>query len=224
MENTVAVIAASQLQLPDTMSWIEKIVGRFQRLNNIPVRVITDNDVADLPLCAPHYARYYAWRFVPKTTERIIYMDFDVLPVHPLPTKPPDADFAAITEQSRWADSAKDVIPLIGRKKTYFNSGFLIVKRSAEYIFDRMIARQTVAEGGPFVLDQTPLNVEVQLAVELDGLKFELLPSHWCMAFWDMDIRSDPCMVHYISMPEQKLRAIGILVDTLNRLEEQASD
>jgi hypothetical protein len=224
MEKVVAIITGIGIKQPDIMADVRLVADRFERLNGIPVKLITDEDVKDLPLVAPHFACYYAWQMVDNDVDRLICMDCDIIPFHALPKRLPDADFAAVPENSRWGDSAKSTIPLIKRAGTYFNSGLFIAKRSARPVFERMTARQTALRNGVWILDQTLLNVEVQTAVALEEITFEKLSKNWCMPFWDLRPGLEPSMVHYLSLTNLiKMRLVGRLIRTLNALETEAT-
>ena len=222
MANTIAIMTAVDTQYPDILDCVKIIADRFTRLNDIPVRIITDIDMLDTQLVAPHFARYHAWRFVPPETEHLIYFDYDILPIRKLPALP-KSDFAAVVENSKLADYSKNTIPLLNEAKIYFNSGFFVAGRKTEKIFERMLTRQTALVSAALTLDQTLLNVEVQTAVRMNEIVFEELPNRWCMASWDITVQSDPCMVHYIALADSKLkpRAVSIVANKLNQLEQQ---
>lgn len=225
MKNTVAIMVALNLKYPDVMGCIKVVADRFTRLNNIPVRIIVDADIQDLPVVLPDFARYYAWRFVPPETERIIYLDYDILPVGKLP-RLPSSDFAAVRERSKLADYAMDTIPVLNEAKIYFNAGFFIAGRKFELICNRVLARQTALVSSASANDQTLLNMEIQTAIRMGEIEFEELPNRWCMAAWDITLQSDPYMAHYISLTnsEIKPRIVSVMANRLNQLEQQIGE
>ena len=225
MKNTVAIMVALDLKYPDVMGCIKVIADRFTRLNNIPVRIIVESDVKDVTLVLPEFARYYAWQLVPKDTERIIYFDYDILPVRKLPMLP-NSDFAAIREKSKLADYAMETTPVLNEAKLYFNTGFFIAGRKFELICDRVLARQTALVSNASAKDQTIVNVEVQTAVRMGEIGFEELSNQWCMAAWDITLQSDPYMAHYISLTnsEIKPRIVSVMANRLNQLEQQIGE
>ena len=196
--------------------YIRRIANRFEELNNIPVRILTEDDVAGIELTYPHFARYHAWSLVPEDTERLIYMDTDIIPIKPLPQLP-DEDFAAVTDSDKINDDAKKQWPLMRHVKRYFNSGFFIANRKLEPVFQEVLARQTTANNAawPWFRDQTLLNLEVQMAAKAGKISVRILPREWNhLALLDDELVEDAYMLHVSGIhPAMKLRFINYILD-----------
>lgn len=212
----VQAIMSAFYDNPDEMKYVRRIADRFEELNNIPVKILTEDDVDLDKLTYPHFARYLAWGLVPQDTERIIYMDNDMIPVKPLPPLP-EEDFAAATDCDKINEDAKKRWPLMRYAKRYFNSGFFIANRKLEEVFFEVLARQTTANEAkwPWFRDQTLLNLEVQMAVREGKISVKILPREWnYMALLDEEPVEGAYMIHASGIhTAMKLRFINYILD-----------
>lgn len=224
MSDTVGIMTAIWVDEPFKRA-IRKVASRFERLNRIPVRVIEDADLTGEFLSSPYFARYHAWRFVPRDTERIFHFDADIIPLKPLPPFP-DADFAAVQDRALYADKYAECWPIFRKNKHYFNAGVFMATRKTEPLFKRMVLQQTHAvDGGwPWIYDQTMLNIEVQTAVEMGEITYASLPKQWNnLALLDEERVPGPCMLHLAGPTHMyKMYLVEHIVDHLNRLESLA--
>ena len=217
MNNVCGVVAIMSFDPPDIRAHVERLVKRFEQLNDMTVRVIVADDLRGLPLVNPRFARYYAWQLVPKSIERIIYFDTDVLPLWPLPKLPEDA-FAAVEENSSCAEAAKRQVPLLKRVSSYFSTGFFVADRRTEELFKRVLARQTTATEGkqPLLWDQTLVNVEVHTAVIMEEFSYKALPLDWCCQYWDLSPEQTTCMVHFPGVGPLKIRMLSHMAGVID--------
>lgn len=219
---TCAVMAAIWME-PSLVEIVRRIAERFERLNNMEVRVIVDQDLSGKFLSSSYYAKYHAWKQVPSDIERIIYLDTDMLPLRPLPELP-DVDFAAAPERKEIYDECSAAWPIIQRTGTYFNAGMLIATRKAEHIFQRMILRQTHSIGGeaPWFGEQSFMNIEVFSAVEAGEITFQQLPRSWNQLILIDTYEPPPPeahMLHFAGGHNAKLRIISHAMEQFTNLE-----
>ena len=222
MSKVCGLATFTSVEFPDMLEHAKRVVKRFEQLNDMPVQLVTASDAVALPLFDPHFARYFAWRLVPASVEKIIYFDTDILPLWPLPELP-DVDFAAVPENSKHADFMRAKTPMLKSVDAYFNSGFFIASRKTEAVFDRMVARQTSAKYGPKpqLWDQPLLNVEVQTAVCMNEITYQSLPLKWCSPHWELEPDMAPAMVHLPSGDwKYKTRVIGHVCAAIDEADE----
>lgn len=194
----VSAIMTAIYASADQRKYTQRVADCFSELNGIPVRVLQNSDFAGEFLSSAHFARYYGWQFVSPETEKLIYLDADILPLRPLPPLP-DVDFAAAPDHEGTCDKARNNFPILKRVHDYFNSGFFIAGRKTEPLFQSVLDRQSHAGGmaEPWYKDQTLLNIEIQLAVKNGDLTFEMLPKSWnYLAISDSVVVQDPYMLH----------------------------
>ena len=153
---------------PELEQWV---VDRFEALNNRRVFVVR---AADLPAEAlsghATYAKLWLWDAVPKTTERILYFDYDVVFVRPLPALP-DVPFAACPDAQRYVEQRLEEHVLFQESGNYFNAGLFLAHRSTRPVFEQARAfreTQVVKQTPPY--DQTTLNLLMQSAVGVTWL------------------------------------------------------
>lgn len=146
---------------PELETWV---AARFEALNGHPVHIIRRQNIAEtLKALDPAFLKAWLWDFVPSDTQRIVYFDFDVIPLRPLPLLP-DTSFAVSTD---WLDErARRMYPSLSASH-YFNAGLFVARRETRACFNRLksfaLRRDCTS---PFVRDgtkeQTPFNQLIQ--------------------------------------------------------------
>ena len=119
-------------------SLVERSADRFEKLNGIRPHIITER-----PPSYPHqgylgYAKAWLWDMVPSDVERVLFMDFDVIPISPLGDIP-DCEFGAALATSS-LPIASDIFPFIRSSGIYFNTGVFLARRSTRPAFEQLKA------------------------------------------------------------------------------------
>jgi lipopolysaccharide biosynthesis glycosyltransferase len=200
---------------------LKRVTARFEQLNDMEVRVMTDKDLHGKFLSSNHYARYHAWNFVPSDIERIVYFDIDIIPLRPLPELP-KADLCATRERDEIFKQYSDWWPVVGRAGMCFNSGLVIATRKTENIFQRMLLRQHHGWNREFPwVDQPILNVEVFSAVEAGEITFKEIPRSWnsLILVDDEPEPDDPYILHLAGGKASKMHLVQHVLDQIAQIE-----
>lgn len=221
---TTCAVMAAVFASENEKRYVRSIADRFTRVNDIPVRILTDSDFPGVYLAGPHYARYHVWDIVDQKVDRVIYIDTDTLALRPLPPLP-DVDFAAATDQDYSVADGLAFSPLLNDAGCYFCSGFFIATRKTRAVFRRVLDRQMFFRNAnpSWRIDQTPLNIEVQLAVRRGEITFELLSPKWLFLAMRHEITPEsPHILHFSGLPpDKKLRVVHHFVSHLNYVEAE---
>lgn len=203
-------------------AYMAQIAKRFERLNDIPVRMIDEDDLRKFKFAHPHFSRYAMWKILPSTVDRVIYFDTDIVPMRPLPELP-EEDFAAAPEAQWIYDQVSQHWPILAEAGHFFNSGVFVAKRSTEELFDTILDKQTSAGNGdlPWLRDQTMLNVEVQTAVKRGKLTYKRLSSEWNQLTQNAtEFVENPCMLHFAGIQKTQYVKTGFVAQIVRRLDE----
>lgn len=203
----------------DDFDRVRRVANRFEKLNEIPVKILRNRDLGGTYLSYPTFGRYHMWRLVPPDTETIVYFDYDILPLRPLP-KLPSEDLAAVPGNPEQVADVKKYWPIFRRnaEMDYFNSGLLVLTRKTEKLFADVLARQTHANEAkwPWLRDQTLLNIEAQVAVQNGDITYKQLPKSWnYLVLGERDLVADPHMIHFARGGDHRLRLMDILLQHL---------
>jgi hypothetical protein len=194
MADYLPVMLSMNHPYPDIEKWI---IDRFESLNDKEVFVVTQDMLPEEALMgvAP-YAKAWLWDVVPKRTTRIMYLDFDIVPMRPLP-EIPDAAFAAVADYQLWADRLAVVYPFFERTKKYFNAGFFVARRDTQPYFDQLKLLAATKNRFFWNMNEQPLmNFFIQ----------ETFDVHWlpetfnCMSHAHFSIASEAYMLHFAGM------------------------
>lgn len=162
---------------PELELWVAE---RFEALNHKKVQIIRK---ADLPAEAqnvyPPYAKAWLWDLVPDTVERIMFIDFDLIPLRALPPLP-DAPFLAVPDTPGYVDHMRGMYPHFAKTRHVFNSGFFVAHRDTRACFERLKSFAiTIGYDLPYGLtyEQTPMNHLIQADFDVHWLpkKFHCL-------------------------------------------------
>lgn len=176
---------------PELEEWV---VTRFELLNGAAVQVIRRQDLPQsVDLVQPQYLKAWLWDLVPAATQRILFLDFDIIPLRPLPEMP-DVPFIA-SPDVHWYDARMRAMYPSLADGHYFNAGFFVAHRDTQPCFEQLKSF-AVAQGynAPYenTFEQTPFNhlIQSQFAV------------HWlphtvhCMAHTDYPELPTACLLH----------------------------
>ena len=139
--NTLIVAAANGfVQRP----WAKRVVDKINSLcGDVPAIDISDI-IPWRSLTYPPMAKLHIWRIVPKSIERLIWIDSDTYVNRPifyddLPTEPFSAVVDPWIATSIVDNKAVGKYALHGQLPLYFNSGFFVARREAIPVFDYAI-------------------------------------------------------------------------------------
>jgi lipopolysaccharide biosynthesis glycosyltransferase len=155
---------------PEIEAWV---AARFAALNKKKVLVVGR---ADLPkealLGHPTYAKAWLWDVVPEDVQRILFLDFDVVPLRPLP-EIPDASFVAVPDAQWYVDRMRSMYPFIAKTRHVFNAGFFVAHRDTRRCFDQLKSfLVTLGYENPYgtAYEQTLLNFLIQSSFDVHWL------------------------------------------------------
>jgi lipopolysaccharide biosynthesis glycosyltransferase len=152
---------------PKLEQWVAE---RFEMLNGRKVRIIRREDLPPEALRShAQYAKGWLWDVVPAGTERILYFDFDIVPLRPLPELPDDP-FIAVPDGREYVAERTAEHPFF-EGRSYFNSGFFVARSDTCHIFDMLkafVKTKNPKDTRPF--DQTKLNMLIQSSVGVTWL------------------------------------------------------
>jgi hypothetical protein len=182
---------------PEIEAWV---AARFAALNKKKVLVVGR---ADLPkealLGHPTYAKAWLWDVVPEDVQRILFLDFDVVPLRPLP-EIPDASFVAVPDAQWYVDRMRSMYPFIAKTRHVFNAGFFVARRDTRSVFEQLKSfTVTLGCENPYKesYEQTPLNHLVQSSFEVHWLP----RTFHCLAHTNYAEVSDAYMLHFAGIP-----------------------
>jgi len=163
---------------PELEQWV---AARFETLNGRAVTIIRKDDLPqEAQLCYPAYAKAWLWDVVPATTERILFLDFDIVPLRKLPDLPA-ALFAAVPDTPGYVDQMRAMYPHFARTRHVFNAGFFVAHRDTRSCFEQLKSFAVVTGyNNPYgcTYEQTPLNHLIQSAFSVTWLP----PEFHCLA------------------------------------------
>lgn len=115
---------------------------RIQYFNGIDLTIVDD------PTClkfgigpkTQYWMKAFLWCLCRSNTERIVYIDADILPIAPFPQYVLDATapFSARPDNDGIGDNERSTHPTFKNIKTYFNNGFFIATVDSLLMFERM--------------------------------------------------------------------------------------
>jgi len=152
---------------------------RFGDVNGVPLTVLGHNDIRGLVNLMPHptWVKAFLWDLLPPDTERIMWLDADMVAASPMGDLPTSDPWMACPDTDNTRNRISGVRALSGIGPMYFNAGFFVATRAARGVFN--IAQTWMLNSNAAVpymyLDQTPLNVLVTLV--LGG--YMALPKQW---------------------------------------------
>ena len=153
---------------PELEYWV---TTRFEMLNGRRMKVIRRSDLPKEALRShSQYSKAWLWDVVPDDVDRILYFDFDLVPLRPLP-EIPDAPFVAVPDAQWYSEAQAARYLLLDDTAKYFNSGFFIAKRETRPAFEKLkalVERKHPNDTRPY--DQTKLNLLIQSEYEVAWL------------------------------------------------------
>ena len=129
------------------MSIVEQCADRFHRLNGVAPQIITAADMKGIEYdrFRAAYTRAWLWDLVPTTVERILYYDWDIIPVRPLGA-PPKGRFAAVLGPG--VGHMRKVFDFVRKTGVFFNAGLFLAERSTRPIFEGTPRRNQMCDTG----------------------------------------------------------------------------
>jgi len=192
-------------------SVISRSADRFGELNGVRPRIITSP-----PPGAPrdvHAGFYKAWLWdvVPERVDRIMFMDFDIIPVRSLGDIP-DCEFGACMGHSGLPYISRN-LPFIRDTGMYFNSGMFLASKSTRPIFDR-VKRFATSREYSFMrhMDQAVFNVLMQ-----HELNVTILPEDWSyqISVLGGEHVKEPKLIHFSGMGVERWNLMALALDIL---------
>lgn len=185
---------------PELEQWV---AARFEMLNGRRVRLIHKEDLVEDAVTAwAPYAFTWLWDIVPEDTERILFVDSDIVPLRPLPELP-DAAFVAAPDAQKTVDNRALTFPFFERTGSYFNRGFWVARRDTQPTFELLKAfavRDGVRDAVGYDFMQTVFNLLIQASHQVAWLP------HACntiMTRADLDLVDHAIGVHFCGMPSR---------------------
>lgn len=177
---------------PELEAWV---ASRFAALNKKQVMVVGRADLPPEALIGhPTYAKAWLWDIVPANVDRILFFDFDIIPLRAMPLLP-DAPFIAVPDAQWYIDRMRAMYPFFAATRYVFNAGFFVAHRDTRKCFDQLKSF-TVKLGfnSPYgsTYEQTPFNHLIQSSFDV----------HWlprtvhCLAHTNYDEAPTACLLH----------------------------
>lgn len=178
---------------PELEKWV---VDRFERLNGRRPIVIRREDLPREALLG-HYewAKAWIWDVVPNNVNRIMFLDYDIVPLRPFPPDAiPDVPFAACLDNQGQLNAYCALYPVFDRGGGVFNGGFFIARRDTRPSFDILKSFLTVREDTSFAGrdEQIVLNHLIQATVGVHWLPQHY---HW-LASLDVPLVDRSILMH----------------------------
>jgi hypothetical protein len=157
---------------PELEQWV---ADRFEMLNGRKMQIVRRTDMPEaIQNVYPSYMKAWLWDVVPKTVERILFIDWDVIPLRSMPMLP-DVPFAAAPDDQMFIDRRVGDYPILTATNCYFNAGFFIARRDTLPIFEqvKLFAFNKINEDqtrGDF--EQTVLNLLMQTSVGVTWMPY----------------------------------------------------
>jgi len=196
-------------------SVIARAADRFGRLNGVRPRVIMSKPDGAPDGVHPAFYKAWLWDMVPARVDRIMYIDFDVIPVRPL-GEIPDCTFGAcIGTTSMRIMSAH--LPYIRRAQKYFNTGVFLAHRDTKPYFDQLKAFASTRETSMMRhMEQCTLNLLLQPAV-----KILTLPDEWNYQITIPNVTTvaEPKLIHASAYGNRRWSLLSFLLDRLDSAE-----
>jgi len=150
-----------------------RIAKRFEELNGIPVQVL---GVQDMPsgVWDGEWIKLWIWDLLPPDTDRAIWIDPDLLPLHRVvDLLPDDAPFCAVLECEELADKAASDNQVTNELRSHYNLDFFASSIECRDAFDK--AKASMPNG---ILEAKFLQTQVALSAALmdEGIKTVDLP------------------------------------------------
>jgi len=214
MDKSVYPVTLAITDDENVMATVQRIAARFEKLNGVPLHILTRDDVSGMEFKHATYLKAWLWELIPPDVERLFYVDWDIVPVKALE----DVDlgvFAAVKTATSGPNF--DMYPYLNRTGSFFNGGLFAAHRSTEPLFKQL---QPVFEGrkdfgADGQLDQTMLNLMIQPAVEVTWL-----PTTWNYLLLLRDtVLRDPKMLHFTGCLPGKWRMLSSTLDILEITE-----
>lgn len=183
--NYLPVMLSLNHPYPELEHWV---AARFEVLNGRSVKIFRWDDLPkDARRVHASYMRSWLWDMVPRDTERILCMDYDIVPLRPM-DELPDAPLVVVPDSQGYIERRAVEYPIIA-DTCYFNAGFFIARRDTQPLFEQLktfaIDRDT-RDPTDCSYEQTPFNL---LAKSLD---IAWLPRSYNMILASGDVTAVP--------------------------------
>lgn len=196
---------------PELEQWV---ADRFKVLNGKEMLVLHREDLPEEALAGhPAYAKAWLWDVVPDDTERILFLDFDVVPLRPLPALP-DAQFIAVPDAAYFVNHMRAQYPFFAKTRYVFNSGFFVAHRDTQPCFETLKSfTVALGYGNPYgsIYEQTPMNHLIQSAVEVHWLPGNV----HCLAHTHYEAAPSACLLHLTGTRTARWSIMGMMKSVL---------
>jgi len=192
-------------------SVVSRIADRFGKLNGVRPRVITSPPPGVPEDVHPTFYKAWLWDIVPDRVDRIMFMDWDVLPVRPL-GEIPDCSFGACRGYSDIGPVSK-YLPFIRETGLFFNAGLFLAGEVTRPLFDQVKPFACKWEYSLLrYADQGMFNVLLQ-----DGLDITVLPDDWNYqpAVIGGNYVQEPKMLHFSALGDERWNLMALALDIL---------
>jgi hypothetical protein len=196
---------------PELEQWV---ADRFEALNGKKMLVLRREDMPEEALTGhPSYAKSWLWDVVPSDTQRILFMDFDIVPLRPMP-EIPDVPFAAVPDAQWCVDEMRSKYPFFAKTRYVFNAGFFVARRDTRDCFNTLKSfTVSTAYIGPygFTLEQTPMNHLIQ-----SNFDVHWLPRHvHCLSHTNYTEAPEACLLHLTGTRSARWAIMGLMREVL---------
>lgn len=204
------------IMMPITNSGIiRSIVGRcadrFAKLNGVRPRMYMSAPPGAPTGIHPAFYKAWIWDMVPPDVNKVMFIDYDIVPVRPL-GELPDCLFGACVGPGH--GPATGYFPFFKPPRTYLNTGLFLADRQTQPIFNRLKAFSTAYAKHTLmgINEQVPLNMLIQ--AELTPL---VLPDDWNYQItmtWGEQV-DKPKMIHLSDMKSERWVLMSQMLDAL---------
>lgn len=190
---------------------VSRCADRFASLNGARPRIYTRPPKGAPNNIHPAFYKAWIWDMVPDDVERIMFIDYDMVPVRSLGELPECMFGACIGYSGLLATAA--YLPYF-RTRTYFNTGLFLAHRKMRPVFEQLKAFASIDPSQTLlgINEQVPLNILAH-AVTVPTV----LPAEWNYQI-AMPIGNkveSPSMVHFSNMGSSRWVLMQQLLDVL---------
>jgi len=193
---------------------VERAAKRFEKLNGIPVQILYNHTLGGKILTHRRFVKSLIWEYVPEDVERVIYYDYDVLPLTPL-GELPKVDFAAAPDLKKSMDEAFEIWPLLRQYNIYFSPSVFLAHRKMAELFDRIACSQAAKPDQRGSYEQSLFNTLIQYKRAIHQL-----PKSWnYIVGCEAEYVPEPKMLNCAGI-ESSMLTMRVLLDILEAKED----
>lgn len=190
---------------------VGRIANRFEKLNGAKLNIHTYVPPGLPKGVHPTFYKAWIWDMVPPNVDRVMFMDYDIIPVRPLGPLP-YCDFGAC-EGILGTPKARKVFPFF-RNHIYFNAGFFLASRATQRLFE--VIKALVTQFRPETLlrlHEQPI-LSMLMHTQIDNTI--CLPNEWNCQLSMKGNRNGPTkMLHFNGLGADRWALMMELLDVL---------